>query len=374
MPTSDPISVERLEALLHGDAPQTADESRRAALLTGLRDGVLRAPEELRTRVLAAAPATRAPRWVAFPRRRLVLVALPAAVGLAVAAAAIHGIVGSGSGRSAAQPVTAEKKALGKARALTPATVPSSSAGAAATPSATTAAPSVGSGSRLQRTDASLEVRVADGSHLAQATTKATRIVASLGGYAESVVFDSSSNGGGDARLDLRVPAENVQKAIVRLEGLGTLVSQELSVQDLQHQLTTQSEEIAALRRRVAALEKALKSEALPDAQRVLLRIKLAEARRSLTQSIAARKGTLESGATASISLVLSTRPSPAAVVHHRGRLGRMLHSAAGFLALEGTIALYALVVLAPLLVVGILAWGALAVRRRREERRLLAA
>ncbi|HXH98056.1 MAG TPA: hypothetical protein VNH40_12695, partial [Gaiellaceae bacterium] len=153
-----------------------------------------------------------------------------------------------------------------------------------------------------------------------------------------------------------------------------TLVSQQLSVQDLQHELAAQSEQIAQLRRRVAALEKALQNPALPDAQRVLLRIKLSEARRSLTQSVAARKGTLESGATSSISLALSTKPSPATVVHHRGRFGRMLHSAAGFLALEGTIALYALVVLSPLLVLVGLAWGALAARRRRDERRLLAA
>jgi Domain of unknown function (DUF4349) len=371
MSTSDVIAVERLEALLRGDAPRTAGETRRAALIAGLRGGVLHAPEELRARVLAAAP-TRAPRRVAVPSRRLVLVALPAAVGLAVAAAAIHGIVGSRPEKNAAQPVTVRGKALGETQA--PATVLPSGAATAATPSAAPASPSVGAGSRLQHTDASLEVRVADGARVSRATTKATRIVTSLGGYAQSVVFDSSAGGDGDARLDLRVPAQNVEKAIARLEGLGTLVSQQLSVQDLQHLVATQSEEVARLRRRVAALEKALKDPALPDAQRVLLRIELAEARRSLAQGVAARKGTLESGATASIALVLSTRPSPAAVVHHRGRLGRMLHSAAGFLALEGTIALYALVVLSPLLVLGVLGWTALAARRRREERRLLAA
>lgn len=370
MSTSDVISVERLEALLRGDGPRTAAETRRAALLGGLRAGVLRAPDELRARVLAAAP-DRASRRLAFPPRRLALVALPAAVVLAVAAAAVHGIVGSGSGKNAAQPVTAREQTLGDAQA--PATVQPSGTAAAA-PSAASAAPSIGGSSRLQHTDASLEVRVADGAHLSQATTKATRIVTSLAGYAQSVVFDSSAGGEADARLDLRVPAQNVQKAIARLEGLGTIVSQQLSVQDLQHLLTTQSEQIARLRRRVAALEKALRAPALPDAQRVLLRIKLAEARRSLAQSVAAREGTLESGATASISLVLSTRPSPAAVVHHRGRLGRMLHSAAGFLALEGTIALYALVVLSPLVVLAALAWGVLAARRRREERQLLAA
>jgi hypothetical protein len=376
MSTSDVISAERLEALLRGGVPGTAAETRHADLVAALRGGVLHAPEELRARVLAAAPA-RAPRRVALPSRRLALVAIPAALGLAVAAAVVHGIVGSGPAKNAAPPVTAAEQSRG---ALTVGSVGGGAATvgpaapSAATPSVAPAAPSVGSSSRLQHTDASLEVRVADGAHLSQATTKATRIVTSLGGYAQSVVYDTSAAGGGDARLDLRVPAQNVQKAISRLETLGTLVSQQLSVQDLQQLLTAQSERIAQLRRRVAALEQALKSPTLPDAQRVLLRIKLAEARRSLSQSLDARQGTLRSGATASVSLLLSTRPSPAAVVHHRGRLGRMLHSAAGFLALEGTVVLYALVVLSPLLVLGTLAWGALVARRRREERKLLAA
>jgi hypothetical protein len=368
MSTTDAISMERLEALLRGDTPRTADETRRAALLAGLRGGVLHAPDELRARLLAAAPA-RTPRLLGLPSRRLALVALPAALGLAVAAAAVHGIVSSGPATKRAQPVTA---VAGGRATKAPSPAPATDVGAAAAPA--TAAPATGSSMRLQHTDASLEVQVADGDHVSQATTKATRIVTSLGGYAQSVVFDSSPGGEGSARLDLRVPAQNARKAIARLEGLGTLVSQQLSVQDLQHQIAAQSEQIAQLRRRIAALAKALQDPALPDAQRVLLRIKLAEARRSLTQSVAARKGTVESGATASISLVLSTKPSPAAVVHHRGRFGRMLHSAAGFLALEGTIALYALVVLSPLLVLAGLAWGALAARRRRDERRLLAA
>ncbi len=61
-------------------------------------------------------------------------------------------------------------------------------------------------------------------------------------------------------------------------------------------------------------------------------------------------------------------------VVHHRGRLGRMLHSALGFLGLEATIVLYGLIVVGPLALVAGLAWGLTRARRRREERRLLAA
>ena len=63
-----------VEALLRAHAPQ--------------------APESLRERVFALEPK---PRRVSLPSRRLVLVALPAAVAIAVTAAVVHGIVGSGS-------------------------------------------------------------------------------------------------------------------------------------------------------------------------------------------------------------------------------------------------------------------------------------
>jgi uncharacterized protein DUF4349 len=367
MPASDVITVERVEALLRGDPPCTADETRWAGLVTALRGASPAAPEALRARVLAAAPAAR--RRHSLPPRRLALVVLPAALAIAVGAAVVHGIVGSGP--TVAGPPPVERTVVNGSAAAkpSPSVAAKSSAGAFST-----AQPSVGNGSRLQHTVASLEVRVPDDSHLTSATTKATQIVTSLGGYAQSVVYRSARNGGGSAYLELRVPAQNARAAVARLGALGTLVSQQLSVTDLKQMLVAQSQRIAQLRRRVAALAKAVADPSLPDAQRVLLRIQLAEARRSLTQALHARSGTVASGVTASVSLDLTTAPGKAAVVHHRGRLGRMLHSAVGFLALEGTIVLYALVVLSPLVLLTLLVWWARAARRRRDERRLLAA
>jgi len=161
-----------------------------------------------------------------------------------------------------------------------------------------------------------------------------------------------------------------VKVAIARLGGLGTLVSQELSVTDLQQRFRTQSAQIAQLRRRVAALHAALLDPALPEAQKVLLQIRLAESKRALAQRLHARKGTISSGTTAQISLVIGTEKAIAPVAHHRGRLGRMLHSAVGFLALEGMILLYALIVISPLAVLAALVWA----WRRRSVERLLAA
>src|SRR5207248_2977427 len=164
------------------------------------------------------------------------------------------------------------------------------SAGVPSAPASTTAtekrafAPAVGNGSRLQHTDASLEVRVSDVGRLSDATSAATRIATALGGYAQSVVYRTPEGGGGASYIELRVPAQNVKTALARLAALGTLVSQQLSVQDLQHDFEVESAQIAQLRRTVAALQAALRNPSLPEAQRVLLQIRLAESKRALSQ------------------------------------------------------------------------------------------
>ena len=87
------------------------------------------------------------------------------------------------------------------------------------------------------------------------------------------------------------------------------------------------------------------------------------------------RNSTRALGATADISLLLTTRNHAIVVPVHHGstRIGRLLGSAAHFLALEGIIVLYALVVLSPFLIIGGITWWILRERRRREESRLLA-
>jgi hypothetical protein len=331
-----------------------------------LRAHAPHAPETLRERVLALDSA---PQRRHTPSRRLVLVALPAALAIAVLAAVVHGVVGSGSPRAvpATKSFSAETtqghSAGGVGTAQRSAVAPADSTQALT-------APSVGAPARLQHTDASLQVRVGDVDALAAATSRATRIATSLGGYAQSVDYRTPSGGAGASYLELRVPAQNVKTAIARLGALGTLVSQELSVTDLQQTFRTQSEQIAQLRRRVAALHAALTSVSLPEAQKVLLQIRLAESKRALAQRLNARKGTISAGTTAQISLVIGTEKAIAPVAHHRGRLGRMMHSAVGFLALEGIILLYALIVISPLALVAAAVWA----WRRRSVERLLAA
>ena len=380
MTASNAIGAERLEALLAGDAPRTSDEERRAAVLDQLRAATLQAPETLRSRVLTVAPSRRRA-FASRPSRRLVFAVIPATFALAVTAAIVHGLTTSSGAPVARAPVTSVSHGVApSAKFASPPAVEGAAGGAGSSSTAPldsahlrSLAPTGGT-SRLQHTDASLQVRVPDVEHLSTATRAATRIATSLGGYAQSVDYTTPQGGNGTAYIELRVPAQNVQRALERLAGLGTLVSQNVSVQDLQHALQVQSDQIAQLRRRVAALHKALADPALPDAQRVLLQIKLAESKRALAQRLHARKGTVTAGTTARISLVLGTERSVVTPTHQRGRMSRMLHSALGFLGLEAMIALYALIVISPFAILVGLAWALTRARRRRDEDRLLAA
>src|SRR5258706_3031792 len=363
MSATDAIGLERLEALLGGDAPRTAAETRRAALLADLRGATLHAPDALRSRVLAARPLPRRSFLSQRPSRRLVFAVVPAALAIAATAAIVQGLTTSSSPRPVtfAQPAVVHGAAPNAKRLANPAETTTNTwqgdagvAGGAAVgappvnnlnSAQSTLAPATSSG-RLAHTDASLEVRVSDVEHLSAATSAATRIATSLGGYAQSVDYQTPQGGNGTASIELRIPAQNVQRALTRIAALGTLVSQNVSVNDLQHSLQVESAQIAQLRRRVAALRTAIADPALPDAQRVLLQIKLAESKRALSQRLHARKGTISAGTTARVSLLLGTERSVITPAPPRGRTSRMLHSAVGFLGLEAMIALYALIVI----------------------------
>jgi hypothetical protein len=143
-----------------------------------------------------------------------------------------------------------------------------------------------------------------------------------------------------------------------------------LSLTDLEQQLKNEFAQIAQLRRRIVALRTAINDPSLADVQKVLLRIRLAESKLALSQRLHAQRGTISTGTTSTVSLVIATKQAIVPVAHPRGRLGRMVHSAVGFLALEGIILLYALIVISPLAIVAALLWF----WRRRSVDRLLAA
>jgi hypothetical protein len=369
------------------------------ALVFELRANPPVAPERLRQRVLASAPAARVPR---SRKRKLVLAFVVAGIVVAVGPALVHGFVTSGSHGN---PTTAASLVQ---NARSPHTLGPLTRSNSNTPHAATAhaqswkAASEGSFGkdtaasganvyaaakatarrslvipkhRLVHAVASLQVGVKS-KDLSAKTNQASQIVASYGGYAQSVRYQASHRGYGEAFLTLKVPVQNAQAAIGRLGGLGTLLSQQVSTQDLQAKVTRQGNAIGSLRRAITVYENALNSGTLSASERVTIQIRLNNARRALSRLRHARNATQALGATADISLLLTTRSHAIVVPHHHGstRLGRFLGSAAHFLALEGIIVLYALIVLAPVLLLGALAWWIVRERRRREERLLASA
>jgi hypothetical protein len=404
------------------------------ALVMELRAGTLDAPDHLHRRVLAGAPEKRR-RWAEMSGRKRVLMVVPIAAMLAIGAAVVHSAFFSSGAKhlaikngiarysGASAPLRPERAYVQGATGANGATGVAGPVGApgptgakgptgargwsganganvhsfANGTSPTQASPQFMADStaslrtahgtkktlgtvaipkgRLVHASAYLSVVVPNHDALTSATNKATAIVTHLGGYAQSVRYQASREGDGTSYLDLRVPLGKTEAAIASLGGLGKLVSQTVSTQDLERQYTKQTSQISQLRREIAIYEQALSSGSLSGSQRVEVQIKLANARHELTATRKQRIHTVASGSTASIELALRTKGHAAAAVgpHKQGRLGRLLHNAAGFLALEAIVVLYAIIVALPILLVGALIWWLAVGRRKREEKHLLA-
>jgi hypothetical protein len=334
-----------------------------AALVRAARP---RPPEALRERVreLAAAepPARRSP---VRGRRRLALVLAPAALVAIVAAAAVVELRGPapGAGRDAAAPLEATVPAPPTADA-------EAQRAAGAVPSAV--APQTDPG-RAQDVRADLSLRVANANALSRATTQAMRIARDLGGYVVHAELVTPTGGEADSTLVVRVPVERVQDALVRLASLGTIVSQQFSIDDLQETLDRQAERIAALRVEVARLEEELEARGLSRAERARLRAQLEAARGELERLTRQRDQVEGRAELAEISLALTTRKAAVPVAaDESGYAERTLEDAVDVLGRIGVWALVVLLVAAPFaLVLAAAAWVERG-RRRRGERRLL--
>jgi hypothetical protein len=226
---------------------------------------------------------------------------------------------------------------------------------------------------RHQDYEAWMTLRVKDPDALTERTNDAMRVVRSFGGYVETVQQSSGSDGSGEADLRLRVPVGRVEEALVQLSGLGSVLSRQVSIVDLEQTLGQQRARILRLRLYIARALAELKTE-LPADVRLRLQLQLQSARDALAQTTRSNRGTLKRAALSTVSLTLTTQKA-AAPVHSggSGRFGRAAHEAGAFLAGTGAVVLFLLIVLSPVIVlVGAFLLG-LRAYRRREERRLLA-
>jgi capsule polysaccharide export protein KpsE/RkpR len=220
---------------------------------------------------------------------------------------------------------------------------------------------------QLQRYEAELRLRVDDVEALSTATKRAQRIALQHGGSVASLQYDAPAEGIGAAQITLRVPTARVQSAMAQLSQLGTIVGQRYGIDDLQVQADTLQSQIEATQRQIAQLVAQLGSTTLPAADRVVLQSRLSNARQKLAGLREGLRGTNAEARTATIYLTLTTEEiEPAAVG------GSRLDDVKDVLAWEAIALLYALVVAGPFVLLGILVWLSLRLRRRQVETRLL--
>jgi Domain of unknown function (DUF4349) len=334
------------------------------------------APPELRSRVHALGAGASAPKQSRLHRlnvrpRQVLAFAGAAAVVAALGAGLVKGLANEPESRfdAAGQGVDSSDRPVRSAPGS--AGTPESSAQKDALtqtlgtpPGSETVGPSAG---RLQRFQAEMRLRVADVEELSAATKSAMRIAQSLRGYVVSVQYDAPSQGVGGAQIVLRIPTSRVQSALTQLSALGTILGQRIGIEDLQQPADDLTAQIEDTQRQIARLRRQLESTTLAPEERAVLQARLAEAQRRLSDLRAALGGTRAEARFATVQLDLTTeRIEPAAV--EDGRLDDLKE----ILAWEGTALLYLLVIAGPFVVLGVLLWLGLRVRRRQAETRLL--
>jgi Domain of unknown function (DUF4349) len=322
------------------------------------------ASPQLRDRVRALGePAPRRAPAARLPIRRTLFVVAPVCALALVVAAVVHGVLSSSAPKRGEFAKTATKplRAHGAAVGSVPLAPPHRAALVPAPPP-----------TRHQNYQAYLRVRVKNYDALGRETAAAMRIATELGGFVASVQQSSAKSSTGEASLVLRVPVANVERAMIRLSALGTVLDQHVSIVNLEQTVQQQRDRIRALRVRIAKITAALQ-QSLPADVRLRLEFQLDDARRALARATGAHKATLREAALSRIAVTLTTERAVAAPAHHRGRFGSAVANAADFLAAAGAVALLLLIVVSPLLLLALLWWFGARAWRRREERRLLA-
>jgi len=300
-------------------------------VLAQLRNAAPAAPDRLREQIRALRPTESRLRLWLRP-------ALVAAVIVAVAVSALAALVSSGHQTRGAE--GSSERALKQQ-------VPSSVGAARGAPvpkrsSDKALAPGFSAMSRLQKHDVAMRLRVDD---LSGATQSAVRTTRRLGGFVAGADYATGAKSG-TSRLALRVPVANLQTAIASFTNLGTILSQHISVADLQTGLDRLDVRIARARREN-------KEQTLERLQR-------------------RRDALIREGTYARVSLQLTTAKEAPQAAPPPGRFDRFLDNAGEILGKEAIAVLYALVVIGPFLLIAALLFVAERTRRRRADHRLL--
>jgi hypothetical protein len=354
--------------------PATVDpltDERWKDLVAELRSARPEPPLALRERVLAAAVLPPPPRRRGAAARVLLPVAAAAllAVGVGTALRSLPPAAGDAVRES---PADAELRpqqlsgAGGDESAASPGRgIPSDDAEAAPEPFAP------GQSGRLQEQHVALGVRVSDVDALSDATARAMEAARSLGGFVVAAHYAVPGPEGGDSTLVVRVPVTRVQEAIARFTRLGTIVSQDVRLQDLQAAYDRRDRELEGLRARIGRLEEQLAAPGLGEQERARLRTQLANARRAVDARVAQQRAAEQQGRLARVELVLTTRSAEDVAVPEDGAAAT-LRAAAEILGLMLVWLAAALIVAGPFILLAALAIVAARTRRRFAQAHLL--
>jgi Domain of unknown function (DUF4349) len=319
------------------------------------------APPALRARVRETARAQPSPSlWARlhFPARRVAVVAVSAAVALALGSAGVLGLAKSDRG---AETLREQTQLADTSR---PEATPTTSSGAAKD-SAIGPNPD-----RASRVSATLTVEVSDPDAVSRAAQDALDLTRRLGGHVVSASVSTGEQG--NAALTVRVPVARVQEAIVQLSALGRIVSQQVTIDDLQESLDALERRQSSVRGQIARITARLETATLDAETRAVLEARVQNLRTELRQL---RRGIASMNAEARMSTIqlsvvtegsLGVAPVPS-------RFDRTLDEALNVLAWEGVIVLGLLIVAAPFAIVALAAWLGRRFYRRREDERLLA-
>jgi hypothetical protein len=338
-------------------------------LVDRLREHRPVAPAELRQSIrLLAAEATRPRRrfWRGYIGRRALAAAFAVAA-TAVLAGVFLSQDQSRPTRFSAAPSAAGRESLetlspGDAATDSSATAappPLASAGAAATGSSALKSAIVPPpGTNAQRYSATLSLRLKDSAAVSEATNRALKIVAAMGGHPNTVNVDAERKDG-EAYLVLKVPRARVQEAVQKLGALGTIIGADVSIKDLQAGIDTTGRTIDRLQEKLADLRAEVQTED------VVAQVETLETRFENLQR--QRAATIRAAHFATVKLHMKT-PPPATPPADDSGTGP-LHGLGVAFRWIGIGAVYALALGTPLVLLVALGWFlARGLRRRREE------
>src|SRR5581483_9370711 len=215
--------------------------------------------------------------------------------------------------------------------------------------------------------DLALEVK-----NLSAVTKTALKLTRGFHGYVQTIDYGSGRERG-SAHMVVRVPVGSVQDAIVRFSTLGRIVDQHVSVRDVQPQLDQRFRTMQAVRDQITKLQARLENPNLSDADRKALENQLVASRRRLVELQRAQAAQRRQASFATVALALRTAEQAPVVPSRPGRIDRALDRSGSILLDELKVAVYVLIVGAPILLLAALALAGTRVRRRRIETRLLA-